>query len=275
MTIDVAGSKTAWYMGLRPGQVAERCVLIGDRGRIDVFAAAMEEPEELTDRRGLRTITGRFDGVPVTVAAFGMGAPIAAVVLEELAALGARVVLRSGTAMSLQPEALALGTFIVGVGGVRREGTSRAYAPIEYPAVADSAMVAAAVSVLRELELPYAVGLIATTDGFYTEMLTPTDAPLESVDRFHSDLRGLGVHAADMETATILVVGRVLGLQAGSLCVVTVDGRRRSILADEARADRERELVRATLATVTRVGTPSAAGDATAARAAGTFGARP
>ena len=57
-------------------------------------------------------MTGSFAGVPVTVSAFGMGAPIALVVLEELAALGARAVLRAGTAMAVAHD-VPLGAFVV------------------------------------------------------------------------------------------------------------------------------------------------------------------
>jgi uridine phosphorylase len=79
----------------------------------------------------------------VTVAAFGMGTPIRAVILEEVTWLGARVVLRAGTAMALGN--LALGDFIVPDAAIRGEHTSATYVPLEYPAVADPALARRAV----------------------------------------------------------------------------------------------------------------------------------
>src|SRR2546422_317834 len=126
----------AWYLGLKSGDVASRCILVGDRARVDMFGAHLKDARLLSDRRGLRTVGGTFQGVPVTVSAFGMGAPIAAVLLEELAAIGVRVALRAGTAMSLAPDRLPLGTFIVAHAALRAEGTSLTYAPLGYPAAA-------------------------------------------------------------------------------------------------------------------------------------------
>ena len=64
-----------------------------------------------------------------------MGGPIAAIVLHELFDLGVRTFLRIGTAMAMPPA--KLGDFVLADGGVRSDGTSRTYAPIGYPAVAD------------------------------------------------------------------------------------------------------------------------------------------
>ena len=93
----------AWYLGCRPADVGERAVLVGDPGRIELFAEQLDDVCPIGDNRGLRSITGSSGGLPVTVSAFGMGAPIAAIVLEELAQLGVRAVLRVGTVLTLVP----------------------------------------------------------------------------------------------------------------------------------------------------------------------------
>ncbi|TME86669.1 MAG: nucleoside phosphorylase [Chloroflexi bacterium] len=93
----------AWYLGLKEGDVAPRCILVGDRARVDMFGERLQGARVLSDKRGLRTVGGTFDGVPVTIAAFGMGAPIAAVLLEELAVIGVRVVLRARRSATRRP----------------------------------------------------------------------------------------------------------------------------------------------------------------------------
>src|SRR2546428_11076964 len=172
-----------------------------------MFGERLQGVRVLSDKRGLRTMGGTFEGVPVTVAAFGMGAPIAAVLLEELAAIGVRVVLRAGTAMSLAPDRLPLGTFIVAHAALRADGTSLTYAPLGYPAAADPLAVNAVTDVLDKSRLPHTVGILATADGFYTEMLAPSDARSESGRRRHEEFRKVGGLGAALENRTPLVHG--------------------------------------------------------------------
>jgi uridine phosphorylase len=240
----------AWYLGIGPDDVAERCILVGDPARVDVFAERMRDARLVSAERGLRTITGSFDGAPVTVAAFGMGAPIAVVVLEELAALGVRVVLRAGTAMAVAHD-VPLGAFVVAEGAVREDGTSSAYAPPGFPAVADPDLNAALVDALTKRGLPWRRGILASSDAFYREMLAARDEFRPAVEHRFAGLRRLGVVAADMETAALLVVGRLLGVRAGSLCLVSVEGEGRAALPPEDRRRGEQALVEVALMALT------------------------
>jgi uridine phosphorylase len=185
-----------------------------------------------------------------------MGAPIAAVLLEELAVIGVRVVLRAGTAMSLAPDRLPLGTFIVAHAALRADGTSLTYAPLGYPAAADPLVVNAVTDVLDTSGLPHTVGILATADGFYTEMLAPSDARSDSVRQRHDEFRKVGLLAVDMETATIFVVASLLGVRAGSLCLVSVDGPGRALLDDESRHAGEAQLVDAALRSLIAIPDP-------------------
>ncbi len=257
MTIKTRPAPTgAWYLGLNAGDVAPRCILVGDRARVDMFGERLDGAHLLSDRRGLRTMGGTFDGVPVTVSAFGMGGPIAAVLLEELASIGVRVVLRAGTAMSLAPDRLPLGWFVVAHAALRAEGTSLSYAPLGYPAAADPVVVSTVTGVLSRIGAPHHVGILATADGFYSEMLAPSAARAEPVNRRQEEFRKLGILAADMETATIFVVASLLGVRAGSLCLVSVDGPGRALLDDDSRRAGERQLVEAALRSLISVPDP-------------------
>jgi uridine phosphorylase len=128
-------SRRAWYIGCSEDEVDEAAILVGDRARIDRITEHLEAPIFLPENRGLRTVTGLRSGKRVTASAFGMGGPIAAIVLHELFDLGVRRFLRIGTAMVMPPA--EVGDFVIADGAFRGEGTSRAYAPLGYPAVAD------------------------------------------------------------------------------------------------------------------------------------------
>jgi uridine phosphorylase len=210
----------------------------------------MDESDIVTEQRGLRTATGRFHGAGVTVSAFGMGAPIAAIVLEELVTLGASVFLRAGTAMTLDA-CVPLGSLIVGRAAVRREGTSHTYAPLGYPASASWSLVGACVGALERAGVDHTVGLMASDDGFYSRMFALSDERIARVDRELAELRQLGVLAVDMETSALLTVGSVLNVETAALCLATVDAATRERLGAVRLAEAERRLYEVALEIIT------------------------
>ena len=243
--------KRAWYLGVGREEVAPRCVLVGDPARVDLFAACLDGARLVSEERGLRTVTGAAGGVPVTVSAFGMGAPIAAVVLEELVGLGARVVLRAGTALGVGGEdGPSLGAFVVAQAAMRGEATSAGYAPPGYPAAADPDLNDRLRAELVRAGAPFLVGTMASYDGFYTELFAADEARRAGVEARLAELRRLRVLAADMETSAVLVAGAVLGVRAGSLCLVSVDGANRARLGEAERRAGEARLVEVALAAV-------------------------
>ncbi len=236
-------ARRGWYLRCREGDIAERVVLVGDPGRVELFARHLRSPRTVNTNRAMLAVTGRYGDMPVSVVSFGMGAPVLAVVLEEVVWLGARVVLRAGTAMSVAPG--WYGSFIVADAALRYEATSATYVPTSYPAVADHHLVHALCSVLDERGLSWGRGTIASFDGFYSEMFALNEHAGREHDiaRRRNALRELGVAATDMETSALLAIGRYLGVQCGSLCLVTVDGASRLSLDGPEREEGERNLV--------------------------------
>jgi uridine phosphorylase len=117
-----------------------------------------------------------------------------------------------------------LGDFVLADGAVRGEGASRTYAPVGYPAVADFDLGAALRAQLARRNVSWRAGLFGTYDGFYTEMFAMSAGEAKMIDGLREEVRRLGLIAADMETATLLTAGRVLGARTASLCLGTVDG---------------------------------------------------
>lgn len=250
-----AGPREGWYLHCQTGEIAERVVLVGDPGRIEQFSRLLDQPRTVNTNRGLLAVTGNYAGVPVSVVAFGMGAPIMAVVLEEVAWLGAKIVLRAGTAMSVSEG--WYGRFIVTTAALREESTSLTYVPLSYPAVADQDLNQAVESLLTEKGVAWGRGLMASYDGFYSQMFALEPARQEQVLALRQKLRDLRVAAIDMETSALLAVGRYLGLQCGSLCLVTVDGPSQDALDGDERIEGESNLLDFALASVARCPLPS------------------
>jgi uridine phosphorylase len=227
-------SERAWYLNCEAGDVGDSAILVGDRGRVGRVAALLDDTRWLNEDRGLTTVTGVRDGRRVTVSAFGMGAPIAAVVLHELHQLGVRTFLRLGTVMALAP--VEMGDLVIADGALRAESTSGTYVPDGYPAVGDFDLGSALRTSAEAAGMRHHAGLVASYDGFYTQM---AGALAE-----HERLRSLGVLAVDMETSAVLAVGRALGSRAASLCAATVDAATSARLAAPEREAIEDALVR-------------------------------
>src|ERR1700744_4699056 len=96
---------TAPYALQPTAALGERVLLPGDPGRALWLAESLLEGAKMFNHnRGLWGYTGLApDGEPLTIQSTGMGGPSAAIVLEELIAMGVRRALRGGTAGALDP----------------------------------------------------------------------------------------------------------------------------------------------------------------------------
>jgi uridine phosphorylase len=238
----------AWYLGCRAEDLAERAVLVGDPGRIDLFVEHLDDIRVVGNNRGLRTITGTSGGVPLSISAFGMGAPIASIVLDELAQLGVKTVLRVGTVMTLVPG--GLGELVVATAAVREEAVSQTYVPLSVPAVPDLNLLFGLLVSMEELGERYRAGVVASLDGFYTEMFAARREREHAIRERLAGLASLDAIAVDMETSAVLTVARHLGVAAGSLCLATVAADEPARFDGQARTDAEERLVKSTLRTL-------------------------
>lgn len=198
---------------LRPAApLAERVLLPGDPHRaLAVAQAVLDEPRMFNHHRGLWGYSGRAqDGEPLTVQATGMGGPSAAIVVEELIDLGARVLLRIGTCGSLRPE-LGLGTLVAAEQVVATDGTSAALdaGPRLRP---DPPLTAALVDAGAR------PATVLSTDLFYDPR---ADAPTRWA--------GAGADVVEMEAAALLAVAGRRGATAAVVLAVT------DVLAPESR----------------------------------------
>ena len=238
------------HLRCRKGDVARYVLLPGDPARAELIAEQLDEAREIARNREYVTFTGSTGGVPVSVTSTGIGGPSTAIAVEELARIGAETLIRVGTGGSMQTE-LVPGHLVVATAAVRDEGTSQAYAPQAYPAVADHAVTAALMAAAGASDRPFRAGVVHTKDSFYGQK-EPTRMPIAAQleANWQAWVRG-GTLLSEMETATLFVVSSVLGVRAGSVCVVAsgLGGTVRLQPGEEQRSAEE-ALIRCALAAV-------------------------
>jgi uridine phosphorylase len=191
------------------GDVAKYVLIPGDPRRVEIIASFLDESQKMADYRGFITYTGSKNGVRISVCSSGIGCPSAAIAMEELARLGAKVFIRVGTTGALQKD-LHIGDLVVATAAVRAEGTSKNYVPLEFPAVADLTVATSLVQAARKSNLKTHFGLVMSTDAFYGN--------LENLKRWSN----FGALSVEMETSVIYTIAALKNLKAGS--ILAVDG---------------------------------------------------
>ena len=86
--------------------------------------------------------------------------------MEELVKVGADTFIRVGTCGGMQLDVKS-GDLVIATGAIRMEGTSKEYAPIEFPAVANLNVVNAIVDAAKKLDFPHHIGVVECKDSFY------------------------------------------------------------------------------------------------------------
>jgi len=205
------------------GDVHDTALLPGDPDRVDRIASRCDSRELVARNREYRVVNATYRGRELTLCSTGIGCPSAAIAVEELSRVGCETFLRVGTAGALQP-GIAVGDLVVATAAAKREGTTGRYEGVEYPAVADHAVVSALVEAAEADSAESKqrgdsgpgtgrvhVGPVVSDDAFYPER----DDHLERDE-------AAGVVAVEMEAAAIFTIARRRGLRAGAIC--TVDG---------------------------------------------------
>jgi DeoD family purine-nucleoside phosphorylase len=223
---------------IRPhAEVAERVLLPGDPGRALRLAQQLvvdSPPRMLNHNRGLWGYTGiAADGERLTIQSTGMGGPSAAIVVEELIALGARRLIRVGTCGALL-DGLELGALLIAERVLSGDGASRALGAgpeLEPDPILLEALALAAPGASR--------GLVVSTDLFY-------DPDPGRADTWTA----AGAAAVEMEAAAVLAVAARHGARAACVLAVSdlLTGRSRRRIELDALIEAEAALGRAAVA---------------------------
>ncbi len=199
------------HLRAEPGDYADGVLCPGDPRRAEYLAhTLLTDARLVNDERGLLGFTGTFDGQPLSVQTSGMGAPSASIVYEELIQLGAKRLIRVGTAGALQP-GMAMADLIIAISATPSDQTAITYTGGEpHAPTADWRLAERAVAEARARGIAFHVGPVVTSDVFY-------DPDRGRVQRWAS--RGhLGV---EMEAAALFTIAAIRGVSALALMTVS------------------------------------------------------
>jgi len=198
-----------FHMRFEAQDLAQHVMLVGNPQRAEQVAKLLTGARLVNDYRYLLVFTGTYEGQRLSVATTGMGAPSTAIVVEELCNLGARVLLRVGSAGGVSADVDA-GDIVVATGSIREDGTSPHYLPLAFPAVADLDLLRLTVDAAREVVPTAKYGVVISGDAFY-----------RGYDEQKMNLMmQSGVKAIEMESGCVFIVGQYRGVRTAALFAI-------------------------------------------------------
>lgn len=235
------------YLKADKNTVSKYVIFSGDPWRVEMLQKLLDDPKHVAFSREFNTYTGTYQGIPITISSTGIGAPSAAIAMEELYDCGMEVAIRMGTVMGLKEG--MLGKVLIPNGAMRMESTSETYAPKGFPAVASINLINAMNKSVKNNGREYLNGISATMDGFYSQMRESRLSEKMGTDilKTFDDLTKFNVSGVDMETSLMLVLGNLMDIQVCSVTMTTVLKNLSKVLEGEERTKAEQDLCKIVL----------------------------
>ncbi len=215
----MGGTGIQFHLRIKKGDVGRYVILPGDPKRVPKIAKYLEDPVLVADNREFTIYNGTLEGERVSVCSTGIGGPSAAIAMTELVECGSDTFLRMGTCGGIDL-AVEGGHAVIATGAVRMEGTSREYAPIEFPAVANMDIINACKEAAISENLDYHIGIVQCKDSFYGQHNPETMPVSYKLESKWQGWKRLGVLASEMESATLFTVASFLRVRCGAVLFV-------------------------------------------------------
>ena len=239
-----------FHLGLTKNdlQGATLAIVPGDPERVEKIAALMDKPVKLASHREFTSWRAELDGKPVIVCSTGIGGPSTSIAVEELAQLGVRTFLRIGTTGAIQPH-INLKDIVMAMGASTDSNwANQFHLAGTFAPICSYKMLRAAIESAEELDAPYHVGNILSSDVFYGD---DENVP-EALDPNHN-WRKMGIMAIEMESAALYLNAARYGKNALCICTVSDQLVRGEFLSADERQTGFRQMMQVALETAVKL----------------------
>ena len=248
----INGDGSAFHIHLRPEELADRVIVFGDPGRVDMAAEYLQDKEFRHESREFVAITGKYNGKRITLLSTGIGTDNIDIVMTELDALAnvdfttrevkpehrTLTILRIGTCGAIQPD-IPLGSFIFSEISVGCDGLLNWYADRDKVTIPDMEeafkkhlkwnkhlpdpySVKASPKVKAMFEGCSVMGVTISASGFYGPQGRVVRQPLAMPDMI-ADIESFRfgdyrITNFEMEGSALAGLATQLGHDAGTVC---------------------------------------------------------
>jgi len=245
---------SVFHLHLRPEELADTVILVGDPGRVDIIESYLSDIEFRHESREFVSTTGKYKGKRITALSTGIGCDNIDIVMNELDALAnidfetrqikkekkSLNILRIGTSGAIQPE-IPLGSFVFSEISVGMDGLLNWYggrgeiALSDYEEafmeqvnwnrhLPDPYFVAAGEEMKKRFEDCAIMGMTISASGFYGPQGRVLRMPLAMPDMIKEfenyRFNGKKITNFEMEGSAIAGIARHLGHNAGTICCI-------------------------------------------------------
>lgn len=217
---DLSKDELFYHIRVKPEEVGKFVLMPGDPDRVPVIAKFLERPRMVVSHREFTVYDGFLDDELVTVISTGIGAPSAAIVVEEVCRAGASTLIRVGTCGAVAKN-VKLGDLVIATSAIRMDGTSKHYVAPEYPASASIHVSLALACAAQNLGYRYHLGIAASTDSFYVGQGRHGFGGYRSQKskELLEEMRRVRALCFEMESSAIFTLANIYGLRAGAVLV--------------------------------------------------------
>lgn len=205
-----------FHINLSDKDKAKYAIICGAPERVPLIASFLDNSEYVTQNREFLTYSGYLNGEKILVISTGIGGPSTAIAIEEMHHIGVDTIIRIGTCGAMQLD-ITPGDVIVASGAVRMDGTTKEYAPIEFPAIADFEVTNALVNACDNLEIKYKVGVVQSKDSFYGQHDPESTAVSDTLLNKWEAWKRCNVLASEMECSTLYIISAIRNIRAGAV----------------------------------------------------------
>lgn len=246
---------SVFHLHVKPEQLADKIILVGDPGRVALVASHFSEIECEVESREFKTITGKYNGKRISVVSTGIGCDNIDIVVNELDALAnidfntryekenfrQLELVRIGTCGGLQPYT-PVGTYICSQKSIGFDGLLNFYAGrneacdlefekafVEYmhwsPLLPAPYVIDASADLIERIGRDDMVkGVTIAAGGFFgpqgRELRIPLADPKqnEKIEKF--EYKGYRITNFEMESSALAGLSRLMGHKAMTVCMV-------------------------------------------------------
>lgn len=221
-----------FHIKLQPGDIGRYVIMPGDPGRCELIAGYLDSPVRKGTFREFNIYSGYLEGELVSVCSSGIGGPSTAILVEELANLGAEYIIRVGTCGAIDINVMG-GDVIIPTGAIRFEGTTAQYVPVQFPAVPDHELVGYLKQAAVNLKRRFHLGVIQSKDSFYGQH-DPAAMPASAELLAYWDAwKKMGALGSEMECSTLFIVGQYKKVRTGAVILALANQERRKLGLDD------------------------------------------
>ncbi|MFC1734955.1 AMP nucleosidase [Candidatus Hydrogenedentota bacterium] len=194
------------YAGSASGKYQPYVLLTNFKRYADTFSETFHQPVH----QGSAMRSCHSPEEQLTIVDYGVGSPVAALIIELLSFVNPKAVIMLGMCGGLRSK-YSVGDFFNPIAAIREEGTSNAYMPPQCPSLATFWIQRRVCNELERRDIQYHTGVIHTTNVRLWEFK----------ENFRRNLKAEYADAIDMECATLFTVGFAMHVPVGALMLIS------------------------------------------------------